>query len=408
MLINNPIPDRIKKNKSLMFFLTSQTVSNLGDAFHFIAIAALLIKLTGSGTSASFIVICTPISSFFLSSFAGSLGDRFNEKYLLAFIDLLRGLTALLFISNQNVLTIYILMLTLSSFEILYNPPQKKIITSLLDQRDVMIGNSILTGIKGIIFIIGPIIAGIIIDIWGLNTIFMINSLSYFLSTIILFLTRTKSHKSNIINKKIGTKPSIYKDIRSGFKYFKSKISIKELVLINTIASLAIASVNITFYSFAFDTLKVTSRNWGFMMSVFYGTNFVAMVVSIYFDKIIHKLNLLFAYMILITVSIVWLFYSLSNNLSTVILLQFIEGLVISLLTIFINTKLQIITKKEFVARIMGINDIFNNIGKLIGIGYTYAILQFRSSRFIFVLNFFILIFYVVYKSFTSKYSTRT
>lgn len=398
MFYNNIALKRIKENTSFTLFLISQGISNLAEAFHFIAIVSLLIKITGKGTSASFIVICTPISSFLLSPFAGSLGDRFNEKYVLIIISFLKAVAMLLFISNYNIGSIYIPMLILAVLDILYSPSKKKIVANLLDSGNLMIGNSILLGIWGLGFIVGPIAAGIIIELWGVNTIFLLDGFLNFLSGIILFFIKINSYQNSTKKKKINFKTNVYKDIDMGFEYFRSKPSIRKLIFINAITSLAIASINIAFYSFAFDVLKVTSKSWGIMMSAFYGANLLAMIISVHFNNIIEKMDLLFIYLIIIMISVIWLLYSISNNLIVVIILQITEGIFISLLTIVINTKLQIITNKDFLARITAINDIFNNIGKLFSVGLTYFILQFQSSRIIFMMNFIILILYGIYK----------
>lgn len=376
------------KNKNPFFlFLISQTVSYFGNAFHFIAVTALLIKITGLGTSASFIVVCTPISSLFLSPLAGGLGDRLNEKYLLVFINLSKSLVILAFLLSYNVLVIYMLMLILASLDIMDNPPKKKIIARLLCSKDIMVGNSILTGMTGLAFIIGPVVCGIIIEQWGLDIIFIIDGLLYLFSAIILLFIRNKKYKLYKTGTQIGPANNILDDIRSGIRYFRYKAPVRKVILISTITSLLIASINAAFYSFAFDILKVNNGLWGIMMSLFYGTNLISMFVSIYFNESIQRMDLLFVYIASIIVSGVWFCYSLANSLSFVMLLQFMEGLLLTLITIFLSTKLQLITKREFIGRIVGINDILNNIGKLLSVGTTYFILRFYSARFIFVLD---------------------
>ena len=387
MLFAGSCLTKIKNNNSFFSFLISQAISCFGDAFHFIAITALLIRLTGSGASASFIVICTPISSLFLSPFAGSLGDRLNEKYFLAFLNLVKSFVILAFLLSYNVPATYMLMLVLASLDIINNPPEKKIITKLLDSKDIMTGNSLLTGIVGFTFIIGPMVCGIIIELWGLETIFMIISLLYFLSAVVLVFINGRIHAFNKTGAQVGPSSNIFDDIKSGMRYFKHRTPVKKIIFISAITSLLIASTNAAFYSFAFDILKVNSTLWGIMMSLFYGTNLVTMFISIYFNESIQRMGLLFIHITLILTSIVWFCYSFAGDLSLVLLLQFTEGLLLTLIAIFLNTRLQLVTKKEFIGRIVGINDILNNIGKLLSVGATYFILQFYSARFIFVLN---------------------
>ncbi|WIV11037.1 MFS transporter [Proteiniborus sp. MB09-C3] len=395
MTVSRTSLDKMMKNRSFIIFLIAQGITDIAEAFNFIAITSLIIQITGSGKYASFAVLCTPISSFILSPFAGGIGDRYNVKYLVIIISLMRGITTVLFVLSYKTITIYVFMLILASFEVLYNPSRKTLILGLLGYEHIMIGNSVLLGISGFVFIIGPVAAGLIIDIFELRVIFFTTSILYFLSTILLFFIKSQPYKNN---KKIDVRSNIYKDIRNGYEYFKSQTAIKELIYISTLMSLLVASMNTAFYPFAFDFLKITSKEWGIIMSVFYGTNMFAMIISIYFNKAIRKMDLLFSYFAIAIVSVVWLSYSLSNKLITVIVLQFIEGLFISLATIVLSTKLQVITRRDYTSRIIAINDIINNVGKLTSIVITYFILSFKPPQSIFLLNFAIIFSYGIYK----------
>ena len=152
-----------------------------------------------------------------------------------------------------------------------------------------MVGNSILTGMTGLAFIIGPAVCGIIIEQWGLDIIFIIDGLLYLFSAIILLFIKNKKYKLYRTHTQIEPSNNILNDIKSGIKYFRYKVPIRKVILISTITSLLIASINAAFYSFAFDILKVNNSLWGIMMSLFYGTNLISMFVSISFNELIQK-----------------------------------------------------------------------------------------------------------------------
>ena len=91
----------------------------------------------------------------------------------------------------------------------------------------------------------------------------------------------------------------------------------------------------------------------------------------------------------------------MSENIIIIMGLQFIEGIFISLLTIVLSTKVQIITHRNFTARIMAINDIFSNIGKLAAAIFTYTFLRIQSVKMVFIFNFAVLFLYGIYKLFS-------
>jgi len=74
-------------------------------------------------------------------------------------------------------------------------------------------------------------------------------------------------------------------DIKNGMRYFLARPPIRNITLVNMATNLLIASINVAFYAFAFDVLKVSNSVWGIMMSLFYGANLASMSVSIYFNR---------------------------------------------------------------------------------------------------------------------------
>jgi MFS family permease len=308
---NNHLKNLLKK-KSFMLFLTGQGVSNFGDAFQFIATTVLLVELTGSGLSAVLGIICSQVPSLFLSPFAGYLGDRFNEKNLCIAMDLLRGFVVIMFVGNYNTVQVYTLMLLLSMTDIVYGPARKKIIVNIIKEKELLMGNSLLMGISGFAYMIGPLLASILIGIWGPDIAFFINSLSFLFSALTILFVRMGASSGFTGSYSVRkTLSSIMLDIKDGFKYYKGVREIREFVMLGVIMGTAASSVNIAFFPYAFDTLRVTDAGWGLMMSIFYGTNLLAMFISIILNKRIAGGMKSFIYVSMLIASIIWFYYGM-------------------------------------------------------------------------------------------------
>lgn len=395
---SNHLKNLLKK-KSFMFFLTGQGVSNFGDAFQFIATTVLLVKLTGSGLSAVLGIICSQLPSLFLSPFAGYLGDRFNEKNLCIAMDLLRGFVVIMFVGNYSTVQVYTLMFLLSITELVYGPARKKIIVNILKEKELLMGNSLLMGISGVAYMIGPFLASILIGIWGPDIAFFINSLSFLFSALtVLFVRVNRSSGITVLPSGRRVLGNIAGDIKEGFKYFKGAGEIKEFVVLGLVMGTAASSVNIAFFPYAFDTLRVTDAGWGLMMSIFYGTNLLAMFISIILNKRIGGGMKPFIYASMLVASIIWFYYGMVKDLYIVLALQFMEGTILAFSSILIGTKLQTIINKAFMARVMSINDILGNMSRMVFVGTTFLALSFVSEKYIFLANSILLMFYTVYK----------
>lgn len=348
--------------------------------------------------SAAFGIIFTAIPGILLSLFAGSLGDILKEKRILALLDFIKGLTTFLLINSHNLTKIYIIMTVLSSLDAIYNPPRRKIITGMLGKDDLIAANSLLTGISGAAYIIGPLLAGFTSDAGGTNAAFLINTLAYFMSAVLILLIHTDGRQSSR-KKKLRTFRDIFAFILDGINYCKHMKPAVELVITSAILSLCAISINIAFYPYAFDVIQITGKGWGVMMSIFYGTNLVATAAVLSLQKYINKSPRHFIYIPLVVVSAVWFFYGNTSSLLFVLILQFLEGSILAFCSVIILTQLQTMPARVFLARIIGISDIMNNTGKIIAIASTYIALHFYSPGIVFAANSVILFLFSIYKT---------
>ncbi|MDP4181883.1 MAG: MFS transporter [Bacillota bacterium] len=387
------------KNRSFIMILTGQGISNLGDAFQFIAATTMLVKLTGSGLSAILGIIVSQIPSLILSPFAGYLGDRLKIKYVCVIIDFIRSIITLFFIGAHSPLKFYTLMFAISMLDIIYNPAKRKLITCIVSESELLMTNSLLTGVSGIAFLIGPACAGIAVVKFGADIAFYINSFTYIFSAFILFILKSRNLNVNSNNKKDKSGNSgVINEIKKGFKYFKSVPEIKDIIIISTVICSTASAINIAFFPFVFDTLRISNKEWGIMISVFNGTNFLAMLLSFLFSKNLNKKMNLYIIISVILTSWIWFFYSIVNELHIILALQFFEGTILAFCGILLGTRLQSLTNKTYLARVMSIGDIISNTGRIMGVALAYLMLGYFSESSVFLLNSALLFAFIFYK----------
>ncbi|RCX17617.1 transmembrane secretion effector [Anaerobacterium chartisolvens] len=388
----------LKGNRPFLLFLAGQGASSLGDAFQLIAVTSLLFTMTGSGMSAAFGVICAPIPAILLSPVAGSLGDRFNPKGMLILLDLLRAAVAIFFIFRASVFVIYTVLLLLSILNVLYNPPSKRLIVGMLDRRDIMLGNSLLSGVGGISYLVGPVAAGYLVEATGTEAAFIINAASFIFCAFMTMLIKKSSIKANASPHGRVKTEGIAEGIFRGFTYLNSSASIKKIIVTCTVMSFGIASVNTAFYPFAFDVLKVTPKGWGLMISVFYGTSLTGMLIAVLLNKRMQHSIYKFVYIFLFIISMVWFCYGATGSMAVVLLLQLVEGTVTAVCVIALSAQLQLSSQKSFIGRAAAANELLSNGGKLLGIAVSYWVMLRYSPQAAFIVNSAILASFIMYR----------
>jgi DHA3 family macrolide efflux protein-like MFS transporter len=425
----------ILKNRTFILFLLSQGFSGFGDAFRFIAVTSLLVKVTGSGLSAGLGLVFSIVPCIVLSLFAGFTGDILNVRYLLISIELARSIIGLLFINYSNLYYIYILIILISSLDAFYNPPLRKALIALSGKKDVLKGNSLLSGTLAVTSILGSSAAGIIISTWGIESAFLANCYFHSIAVIFLLLLKISSnrlmcdninifetkyefrhrtnynhrYKSNYSHRYSPEYSPRYKSkydinsnsgysiktvgIREAWYYIKETIPSKKAIIANIVVGFGVVSVNMAFYPFAFDNLRVGEKGWGFMMSIFYGSNLIAMGIALWLNKKLRSMQKkkyiydLTIYISLILVSCVWFIYSFMRYLPLILLMQLLEGTLIHLCGILLISKLQSFSKEVLLGRITGLNDFLCSLSKVIGISFTYFIIQKFDPGTVFSFN---------------------
>jgi DHA3 family macrolide efflux protein-like MFS transporter len=366
------------------FFLAGQGFLNLGEAVRFIAVTILIYKLTGSGVSAAAGVVFSALPGIFASPFAGVLGDRVREGRLLILVDIARFITVPLFLYAQNTFQIYCLLILISVMDVFYNPSRNKYILGSVGRENALKANSQLTGISGAAYLAGPLLAGILTDSRGAAPALILASLCCLFSALMTLLSVMTGGGSR------GTAPDGLNEtgasaLRNGIKYCLHMPAIVELLAAGMIIGFCTISVNMSFYPFAFDVIKVTGKGWSLMITIFYGTNLLAMLMTESLDNMNGVRDGRLLYSCLIAVSLIWLLYAAVRSYALILLLQFIEGVFTSIAGIIIAARFQMITGRQFMARVAGMNEVLSSIGKLAGMGCTALILSEASFIYVFV-----------------------
>lgn len=377
-------PFEILRNRQYAFFLLSQTALSFGDTFQLVATVILLMKLTNSGLTTGFCVICSSLPSLFFSLKAGSLGDRYASRKIMIGIDFLRGFCVLLFPLCKNKPEILLVLLAISFLNVVYVPSKNKLLVSLFQKDKLLEGNSMLTGLNGVANILGPLIAGSCIRACGTNLPFWCSAAAYFLSVLFLLGIRVKQEA--------GASPrQSGRDVAEGLRYCAGSPFLKSVLLITAVIEFSTISVNIAFYSFAFDVLGVSESTWGLILSILYGMSFFSMLLLLLFKKWFDKRSLRIVYGMLIVVSAVWQAYGRLHSVAPVFFLEMAEGLMTATANTLLLSRYLMHADYRFSSRAAGVRDIVISSARLFGVLYTTVILLRYPPSCIFILSSFIL-----------------
>lgn len=228
-----------------------QGVSLLGDQFQAVALAWLVLTLTGSGLALGLVFVASAIPRAVFILVGGALADRFEPRRLLLFSDVVRGLTVgvltVLVVSHQIEIWHLIVMGALfGSVDALFFPALNTIVPSLVETDRLEAANAIVQGTSQLTGLIGPALAGVLVAVVGTGAAFAIDTASFAVAAVCLTAIRPRPRLVGANasapagpSPDAAVKPSLWGEIRAGIRYAMSDPAIATLLILSAALNLA-------------------------------------------------------------------------------------------------------------------------------------------------------------------------
>jgi MFS family permease len=236
----------------------------LGQLFYLIGISmtsfALNISVfrqTGSATQFALLMLTCTIPPIIISPVAGTLVDKWDRRMTMIIAHIIIGVLTLSLliiatIGQIEIWQIYLINIFASIIGTFSNPAYKAAITSLVPPEDLSRASGMVQLSIGIQQIVGPLIAGAILDVIHLEGILTIDFLGLLiaLTTLISVKFGEKIHQTEENN----YQPSIsflWRDVTDGWTYLIKCPGLTSLVIILTVYQFSIGFVTVLFYPLA-------------------------------------------------------------------------------------------------------------------------------------------------------------
>ncbi|MEX2226899.1 MAG: MFS transporter [Dehalococcoidia bacterium] len=175
---------RALRNRNYRLFYTGQAISLSGTWMQTIAQAILVIELTDSKIALGTVTMLQflPITIFVL--FAGVIADRVPKRnFIFATRTLAMAqalvLAALVYSGRVELWHVYSLAFVLGLSNAFEQPARQAFIVDMVGKDDLMNAIALNSGLFNGARLVGPAFGGVIIDLFGVDTAFLINGLSF-------------------------------------------------------------------------------------------------------------------------------------------------------------------------------------------------------------------------------------
>ena len=365
--------------KSIKIFSKSQfsvlwwsgTLSSFGDwatLFASVALASYLGSEGGNSELTAVIPIVARIIPALMSSFAGILADRFNKKNVMIICDLSRMVIVLGLFFTTTLIQLFLINFLSEIFSLIRQPSRESVVPEVVDDEYLVKANSLFTVGTYASLPLASLAFGVISDNsliegivsygngWNGSVIFVIDSITFLISSFLLLYLKTDSP-----NKNIEKQSNVLGDLKEGLNYF---LSVQELRTVTTSISLSLVGAGALFVlgnTYLTESLKFTQSSFGFMIASFgFGIIFTMVILS-YFVTSFSRIPFFIGISMVIT-GLSLLFAFNSSEFSTILFFIFISGIGSGSVYLLTISYLQSTTDKNLRGRVFGN---FYTIGRL-------------------------------------------
>jgi MFS family permease len=195
----------ILRNRNFRLLWVGEAISHIGDQFYLIALPWLVLILTGDPLALGLVLALAAVPRAIFMFVGGALTDRFSPRMLMIVSNVLRLaivslLTMLVFSAAVEMWMLYLFALGFGLADSLFYPAQFSILPQIVEKWQLQAANSLVQGMTQFSLFAGPVIAGLVIaifggsseDLSGIGIAFSIDALTFLASLTTLFLIRIK------------------------------------------------------------------------------------------------------------------------------------------------------------------------------------------------------------------------
>lgn len=267
----------VLKNRNFFLLLISQIISQVGDRLDQMALIGFITQRSpGKTLQLATLLSFTILPVFIIGPIAGVYVDRWDRRKTMFVCDFLRGLLVLiipLYIINSemSLLPLYFVVFLLFSIGRFFVPAKLAILPEIVPKDKLLLANSLVNTTGMIAAILGFGIGGVAVAVLGVKGGFYLDSISFFISSLLIFFIRLSS-KAKIGIVELGSqivqviRKSIFSEIKEGIKYLLAQKQMRMVIDIMFLVWAALGAVYVVLIVFVQETLKSYTLDLGLLI----------------------------------------------------------------------------------------------------------------------------------------------
>ncbi|TSB45887.1 MFS transporter [Alkalicoccobacillus porphyridii] len=340
------------KNRTYMLLLTAGIFAVVGFSMFLTTTTWYVVRELESPEMLGVVLIAATVPRLLMITFGGVIADKYKKTTIMFSTNLIQSVLLLLlylFVVTDN-MTMIVLIILSAGFGMLdafFGPASTSMVPKAVHKSQLQQANAYFQGVDQVSFIIGPILAGIIMETIGVSTSYLVATILVLVSAIFVFPPLIKEAEV-----KRAEKQSPLADLLDGFKYVQSSNFLIIGILILITLNFFVFGVLHIAIPVLVDVHGGSPINLSYM-EVSLGVGLATGTFVLGYKKITKKG---FTSLIgLFSALLFFIVFSLAPNLTVLTSLLFLVGFSMSFVFIPIFTAVQETTEMHLMGRVMSL-----------------------------------------------------
>ena len=222
--------------------LWSATILSLfGDFFSYVAMAWLVLQLTGSSFALGTVLVIQALPRAVLMVVGGALADRFSPRLTMLGSMSLRAISvgplALLILTGHvQMWQVYAIAAVFGVVDAFFMPARMSILPSVVKDRELEAGNALMNLTSQATVIVGPILGGLIVAGFGVGWAFAADAALFVVGFLLILWLPVSAPQAS---RDAGTRQNLGGQIVAGLRYAWSDIGIRATLVVVAVIDFA-------------------------------------------------------------------------------------------------------------------------------------------------------------------------
>ena len=352
-----------RTRRNTVCLVGARMISDVGNWIDRIAVLTLAAQATGAASSTSFVSILTLLPYILFSPLAGKVADRFDQKKILIFGDLLRAVFVFCIPLFPDGMLFFLFLVSLvSTFT---DVCSDSIVPFLVEETQLKHVNSIDSSMSSLIMVVGPSLSGVLLAFLSVEVCFYIDSASFLLSA--LLLLGLSYHRTPAPASRLSKEPEQKDTFFETLRYVRAQPKLLSVTVTIAAVGLAAGMLNSLLILYVYNYMHQNSAGYGAILSA---KGVAMLLASAVLYKLLEKVSCERLFNVsLLGLGLSLLLFPLNTVFAIGMLIQAANGVFNAGYAVARVTLVQTTAAPERLGRVFSVNSLLSNILSITSLG---------------------------------------